>query len=161
MFITMKTYGLILADNRSNCYFQGTADTRWTYNQVDQLKDIPSKRFREGRRIVSDGLRELRSGAPAWDWYKAASRYYNPRVGRVSGWWRDIEAWSQAHLRAWSVLVAGWIASICFLVNNFYGSESVGTNATQALACGIAAGETNYLATRFKRARRLRLRQSR
>ncbi|HTZ07469.1 MAG TPA: hypothetical protein VMB72_00260, partial [Acidimicrobiales bacterium] len=27
---TMKTYGLILADNGSNWYFQGTADTRWT-----------------------------------------------------------------------------------------------------------------------------------
>ncbi len=39
---TMKTYGLILADNGSNWYFQGTADTRWTYNQVDQLKHIPA-----------------------------------------------------------------------------------------------------------------------
>jgi hypothetical protein len=42
---TMKTYGLILADNGSNWYFQGTADTRWTYNQVDQLKDIPASEF--------------------------------------------------------------------------------------------------------------------
>ncbi len=33
---TMKTYGMILADNGSNWYFQGTADTRWTYTQVDQ-----------------------------------------------------------------------------------------------------------------------------
>jgi hypothetical protein len=30
---TMKTYGLILADNGSNWYFQGTADTRWTYSR--------------------------------------------------------------------------------------------------------------------------------
>jgi hypothetical protein len=42
---TMKTYGLILADNGSNWYFQGTADTRWTYNQVDQLKAIPASAF--------------------------------------------------------------------------------------------------------------------
>ena len=42
---TMKTYGLILADNGSNWYFQGTADTRWTYNQVDQLKGIPASAF--------------------------------------------------------------------------------------------------------------------
>jgi hypothetical protein len=42
---TMKIYGLILADNGSNWYFQGTADTRWTYNQVDQLKDIPASAF--------------------------------------------------------------------------------------------------------------------
>jgi hypothetical protein len=42
---TMKTYGLIVADNGSNWYFQGTADTRWTYNQVDQLKSIPANQF--------------------------------------------------------------------------------------------------------------------
>jgi hypothetical protein len=42
---TMKTYGLILADNGSNWYFQGTADTRWTYGQVDQLKAIPARAF--------------------------------------------------------------------------------------------------------------------
>jgi hypothetical protein len=42
---TMKTYGLILADNGSNWYFQGTADSRWTYTQVDQLKQIPASQF--------------------------------------------------------------------------------------------------------------------
>ena len=42
---TMKTYGLILADNGSNWYFQGSADRRWTYNEVDQLKQIPANQF--------------------------------------------------------------------------------------------------------------------
>ena len=42
---TMQTYGLILADNGSNWYFQGTADTRWTNKQIDQLKRIPSSAF--------------------------------------------------------------------------------------------------------------------
>jgi hypothetical protein len=42
---TLKTYGLILADNGSNWYFQGTADTRWTYTEVDQLKQIPASDF--------------------------------------------------------------------------------------------------------------------
>jgi hypothetical protein len=42
---TMKTYGLILADNGSNWYFQGTADRRWTYTEVDQLKAIPASQF--------------------------------------------------------------------------------------------------------------------
>jgi hypothetical protein len=42
---TMKTYGLILADNGSNWYFQGTADRRWTYTEVDQLKAIPASAF--------------------------------------------------------------------------------------------------------------------
>jgi hypothetical protein len=42
---TMKTYGLILADNGSSWYFQGTSDSRWTYDEVDQLKQIPASEF--------------------------------------------------------------------------------------------------------------------
>jgi hypothetical protein len=42
---TMQTYGLILADNGSNWYFQGTADRRWTAAEVDQLKQIPASAF--------------------------------------------------------------------------------------------------------------------
>ena len=42
---TMKTYGLILADNGSNWFFQGTSDPRWTYTEVDQLKQIPASAF--------------------------------------------------------------------------------------------------------------------
>jgi hypothetical protein len=41
----MKRYGLILADNGSSWYFQGTADPRWTYGFVDQLKQIPARDF--------------------------------------------------------------------------------------------------------------------
>jgi hypothetical protein len=41
----MKTYGLILADNGSNWFFQGTTDRRWTYKMVDQLKQIPASEF--------------------------------------------------------------------------------------------------------------------
>ena len=42
---TMKTYGMILADNGSNWFFQGTADTRWTDTEVNQLKQIPASAF--------------------------------------------------------------------------------------------------------------------
>jgi hypothetical protein len=42
---TMKTYGMILADNGSNWYFQGTADSRWTDTDVNQLKQIPASSF--------------------------------------------------------------------------------------------------------------------
>ncbi|HEV2371428.1 MAG TPA: hypothetical protein VGS19_04590 [Streptosporangiaceae bacterium] len=42
---TMKTYGLIIADNGSNWFFQGTMDTRWTGQQVNQLKQIPASAF--------------------------------------------------------------------------------------------------------------------
>jgi hypothetical protein len=42
---TLQTYGLILADNGSNWFFQGTADTRWTAAEVNQLKQIPASQF--------------------------------------------------------------------------------------------------------------------
>jgi hypothetical protein len=42
---TMQTYGLILADNGSNWFFQGVADSRWTATEVDQLKQIPASEF--------------------------------------------------------------------------------------------------------------------
>jgi hypothetical protein len=41
----MKRYGLIVADNGSDWYFQGTVDPRWTYSFVDQLKRIPARAF--------------------------------------------------------------------------------------------------------------------
>jgi hypothetical protein len=41
----MKTYGLILADNGSNWYFQGTVDDRWTNGLLDQLKQVPASAF--------------------------------------------------------------------------------------------------------------------
>jgi len=42
---TMKNYGLIVADNGSNWFFQGVADPRWTYTDVDELKQIPASAF--------------------------------------------------------------------------------------------------------------------
>ncbi len=42
---TMKTYGLIVADNGSNWFFQGTADPRWSLTDVNQLKQIPAADF--------------------------------------------------------------------------------------------------------------------
>jgi hypothetical protein len=66
----MKTYGLILADNGSNWYFQGTADRRWTYTMVDQLKAIPAKEFQavnENCLIVKPGSGQaLQPGTPAY-----------------------------------------------------------------------------------------------
>jgi hypothetical protein len=41
----MKRYGLIVADNGSDWYFQGTVDPRWTYSFVDQLKRVPAGAF--------------------------------------------------------------------------------------------------------------------
>ena len=41
----MKRHGLVLADNGSPWYFQGTQDTRWPTGLLDQLKSIPSSAF--------------------------------------------------------------------------------------------------------------------
>jgi len=41
----MKTYGLVLADNGSPWYFQGTSDTRWHSGILDELKQVPASAF--------------------------------------------------------------------------------------------------------------------
>ncbi len=41
----MKTYGLIVADNGSNWFFQGASDPRWDDDDLGQLKDIPGTAF--------------------------------------------------------------------------------------------------------------------
>jgi hypothetical protein len=41
----MKRYGLLLADNGSNWYFQGTRDRRWRNALLDQLKSVPASAF--------------------------------------------------------------------------------------------------------------------
>jgi hypothetical protein len=64
----MKTYGLILADNGSNWYFGGTADRRWTFNMVDQLKQIPAGAFQaidESCLVVHPGSGQARQPGTA------------------------------------------------------------------------------------------------
>jgi hypothetical protein len=41
----MKKYGLIVADNGSNWYFQGTAENGWDTTMLDQLKTVPAGAF--------------------------------------------------------------------------------------------------------------------
>jgi hypothetical protein len=41
----MKTYGLILADNGSNWFISGTADSRWDDNALNSLKKVPGSAF--------------------------------------------------------------------------------------------------------------------
>ena len=38
-----KHYGLIVADNGSDWYFQGTVDADWTNGLMDQLKRVPAR----------------------------------------------------------------------------------------------------------------------
>jgi hypothetical protein len=41
----MKQYGMILADNGSNLYFQGDPDPRWDDDDLSNLKSIPGSDF--------------------------------------------------------------------------------------------------------------------
>ncbi|MET0800732.1 MAG: hypothetical protein ABWZ53_06150 [Actinomycetota bacterium] len=41
----MKRYGMIVADNGSDWYFQGTIDDGWTNGLLDQLKRVPAGAF--------------------------------------------------------------------------------------------------------------------
>jgi Putative Ig domain len=41
----MKNYGLIVADNGSNMFFQGSPDARWDDNDLDALKAIDASEF--------------------------------------------------------------------------------------------------------------------
>jgi hypothetical protein len=41
----MKTYGMILADNGSNWYFQGASDPSFDDDQLNALKAIPGSAF--------------------------------------------------------------------------------------------------------------------
>ena len=41
----MKTYGMIIADNGSNFFFQGEDDPGWTDEDIEPLKTIPASAF--------------------------------------------------------------------------------------------------------------------
>ncbi len=41
----MRQYGLVLADNGTAWYFQGTADSRWPISLIDELTSIPASAF--------------------------------------------------------------------------------------------------------------------
>ena len=43
--VAMQTYGLIVADNGSNWFFQGATDPRWDDDDLNQLKRIPGTAF--------------------------------------------------------------------------------------------------------------------
>src|SRR5262249_6590143 len=57
----MKKYGMILADNGSNLYFQGTPDSRWNDSDLGQLGSIAGSNF------------EVVKSTPAWPGWDAVS----------------------------------------------------------------------------------------
>jgi hypothetical protein len=66
----MKTYGLLLADNGSDWYFQGDARDAWPTALLDQLKAVPASAFEavdESSLMVSPDSAQVK-GAPAPRW---------------------------------------------------------------------------------------------
>jgi hypothetical protein len=64
----MQHYGLILADNGSNWYFGGTADSAWPQALVDELKRVPASAFEavdESSLMVSPDSGQVRTAAAA------------------------------------------------------------------------------------------------
>jgi hypothetical protein len=45
ILVAFKRYGLVLADNGSAWFFQGTDDRRWSNDMLDELKRIPASEF--------------------------------------------------------------------------------------------------------------------
>ncbi len=60
----MKKYGLVLADNGSPWFFQGTQDKRWPEALLDELKQIPARAFEavdtSSLKIFDDSMRVRR-----------------------------------------------------------------------------------------------------
>ena len=56
VLLAMKRYGLVLADNGTPWFFQGTADTRWPEGLLDELKRIPASQFEavDTSRLMAD-----------------------------------------------------------------------------------------------------------
>jgi len=58
VLLAMQRYGLIVADNGSDWYFQGTIDDGWSGDLLDELKRVPARAFvavdARGCRVASD-----------------------------------------------------------------------------------------------------------
>ena len=45
ILVALQKYGMFVADNGSDWFFQGTTDPGWTNNLLDQLKTVPASAF--------------------------------------------------------------------------------------------------------------------
>jgi hypothetical protein len=77
-----KTYGLILADNGSDWYFQGTAEDGWPAGLLDELKSIPASAFEA---IDESGIMAQADSGRVRTKIRFTSIVYNPSGDDVSG----------------------------------------------------------------------------
>ena len=72
----MQHYGLILADNGSNWYFQGTADNGWPSSLIAELKTVPASAFEaidESSLMVDPNSGQARQAAPTSGYWLVAA----------------------------------------------------------------------------------------
>ena len=94
----MQRYGLILADNGSNWYFQGSTDSRWSDTLISELKRIPAGAFEaidassliadpNSARVVATSANG-RSLTPGWhSAWDSQSDYLIMSPGQVATFW--------------------------------------------------------------------------
>jgi hypothetical protein len=93
----MQRYGLILADNGSNFFFQGSTDPRWSDQLISELKRIPAGAFEavDGSGLMIDPSSSRvtpaaagRSLAPGWhSAWESQSPYLVMTPGQVADFW--------------------------------------------------------------------------
>jgi hypothetical protein len=87
----MKTYGLMLADNGSDWFFQGNASSAWPTALLDELKAVPASAFEavdESSLMVSPDSAAVRGAPkprPVWThWAPPRSTSPTPTAGRTT-----------------------------------------------------------------------------
>lgn len=93
----MQRYGLILADNGSNFFFQGGVDSRWSDQLISELKRIPAGAFDAidaSSLMLDPDSGRIASGAttlplhPGWhSWWHSQSDYLVMSPGSVANFW--------------------------------------------------------------------------
>ena len=97
VLMAMQRYGLILADNGSNWFFQGQTDSRWSDQLLSELKRIPAGAFDavdasslmvdpNSSRVTRAATRQ--SLAPGWhSTWQGQSDYLIMSPGQVGSFW--------------------------------------------------------------------------
>jgi hypothetical protein len=78
----MKAYGLILADNGSDWFFQGSASNAWPDGLIAELKDVPASAFEavdESSLMVSPDSGQVRVAQTWTHWSPPTSRPPSPK----------------------------------------------------------------------------------
>jgi hypothetical protein len=77
----MKTYGMLLADNGSDWFFQGEAQNAWPAALLDELKSVPASAFEavdESSLMVSADSAQVKGPKPVWTHWAPPAKPSSP-----------------------------------------------------------------------------------